>query len=122
DGGKRTGAGAGDNRSRGDLLAQPLRERRRDKARHLVGTAARRKTDDPAHWPRRTDRLAPTQRATSPGARQRPLLDGENCGGEVFLTPPPASHYSVTSYAGANRFSCSFDPNHFAAAKLAPKS
>src|SRR5262249_40523235 len=33
-----------------DLLAQPLRERRRHKARHLVGTAARRKTDDPAHW------------------------------------------------------------------------
>jgi hypothetical protein len=33
-----------------DLLAQPFRERRRDKARHLVGTAASRKTDDPAHW------------------------------------------------------------------------
>src|SRR5262249_18978621 len=33
-----------------DLLAQPFRERRRDKARYLVGTAARRKTDDPAHW------------------------------------------------------------------------
>src|SRR5262249_6452407 len=35
-----------------DLLAQPFRERWRDKARHLVGTAARRKTDDPAHWAR----------------------------------------------------------------------
>jgi hypothetical protein len=33
-----------------DLLAQPFCERRRDQARHLVGTAARRKTDDPAHW------------------------------------------------------------------------
>jgi hypothetical protein len=33
-----------------NLLAQPFRERRRDKARHLVGTAARRKTDDPAYW------------------------------------------------------------------------
>ena len=36
-----------------DLLAQPFRERGRDKARHLVGTAAGRPADDQSHRPRR---------------------------------------------------------------------
>jgi hypothetical protein len=82
-----------------DLLAQPFRERRRDKARHLVGTAARRKTDDPAHWagwiilcgecPRRDCRQS--------GAGELQKLSSSNGHGVI-----PGEHRDLAECIGAN--------------------
>src|SRR5262249_13354861 len=46
--------------------------------------------------PAASDRLAPSQQATSPGARQQSRPDAENFGGEVsFFNLPLASHHSI---------------------------
>ena len=64
------------------MLAKPLRQPLSDQARENVGRshpAQNRRSSAPAE----TDRLAPTQRATPPEARQRPQPDAEIVGGEV---------------------------------------
>src|SRR5262249_43974795 len=58
---------------------QPLSPQPRENVAAATGGGGSRLS--PA--PDATDRLAPMRRATRPAARQRPLTDGENFGGEV---------------------------------------
>src|SRR5262245_20680935 len=86
-------------------LSYPLRQRRR-----RCAPAAR-------------DRLAPSQRATEPAARQRPRPDAENFGGEVsFRYLPLWSVYSITSSALASSDAGTVRPSIVAVSALMTSS
>src|SRR5262245_33917020 len=84
-----------------EWLTEPLRERLTHQAYEDVGSAARRISNDAAHWPRRIGLRArqSRQRGQRGGARCHMQ---ERTAGKFHFGPPLALHHSITSSARAS--------------------